>query len=281
MMAKGESMRFGRETQVPVVGMLLALTLAIALSGCNNRGANDGTGRDRTKPSPEKQQAIKAWTDKNGVAVLAQADHLKAIYAKAKAQPSPVAAATVDAPDLLFHPAPYTAQKVPNANAEILDLEELAQHQEESGEALSSLVDSYFIHQPAFLARNGDFPPTYPKHPEDKDDSREVKDSFALLDPHTQKLLSLKYVVLLRQTEFKPATVKGKMFMSGTYLADALVYRIGDEALVGTLRVEVKNSPKVMATTGIYGNDGKALRDDIERGVWPTTAVAVLKATMK
>gem|GEM_PF-4089187 len=265
-----------------VVELLVGLALAIAPIGCNNRGADEGAGRDRTKPSPEKQQAIKAWTDKNGAAVLAQADHLKAIYAKAKAQPSPVTTTTtVDAPDLLFHPAPYTAQKVPKANAEILDLEELAQHQEGSGEALSSLVDSYFIHQPAFLAKNGDFPPNYPKYPEDKNDTREVKDSFALLDPHTLKLLSLKYVVILRQTEFKPATIRGKMFMSGAYLADALVYRIRDEALVGTLQVEVKNSPKIMAATGIYANADTALRDDIERGIWPTTAVAVLKATMK
>jgi hypothetical protein len=246
------------------------VAIALALAGCGERGPEGGGG-----PKPEMQAAIDGWVQENGAAVQAQVEHLRAIHAKAAAIPSPVAATKVDAPDLVFFSSSSSRDKqVAGANAEVLPLEQLAQPGTFQLVPVAPRVSSAFIHDPVSAMANRAFPSANGGYTHDPAIDLKV------LGAHAAKLLGLKYIVLLRQTEYVPAEFSGKIFLSGLYRADALVFRVADETLVGTVTVGVKNSGQVMTKFSLKnGSNAKdALRDDLAGGIRPVTVANVLKA---
>ncbi len=251
---------------------IVLLWLTWLMPACN-RGGADAPGA----AAQEKQKAIDTWIRKDGAAVRSQADHLRAIFAKAAAVPSPVSDTRVDAPDLLFHSSSALRdQQVAGANAKVVMLPDLAEPEGciKTNRLCLPGGSTAYIHNPAFVESRKEFPPSYPQ------DSMSLETDLKILEAETAVLLSLKYVVVLRQTEHTPPVVSGKLFSSGTYRADALVYRIADEALVGTVRVGVKNSPAVSTTYRLRkGSNAKAdVEADLEDGIRPVTVANVLKA---
>lgn len=245
--------------------------LALMLAGCG-KGGPEGA---QTSLAPEKQQAVDGWIQQNGAAVSTQVDHLRAIYAKAKAVSSPVTPSKIDAPDLVFHgTSPLKNRQVAGANAEVLSLEKIISPEALAKGELAVLVSPDFIHDPAFVVQHKKFPPSYPS------DSMSLEVDIKMLGEVTPKLLGLKYIVLLRQLEYTPAVFSGDMFLSGLYRADALVFRVADETLVGTVSVGVKNRPSVSTkyTLGKGSNAEEVLTADLAGGIRPVTVANVLKA---
>jgi hypothetical protein len=224
------------------------------------------------------QVAIDGWLEQHGAAVRSQRDHLLAIYAKAKSVPSPVADTKVDAADLLFHnTSPFKDKQVAGANAEILALEKARDPDALPAEGeLRVPASTEFLRVLELAAQERNSLLNQSLDPIEQ----QVESKLKWLDRESSKLLGLKYVVLLRQTEYVPPEFAGKSFLSGLYRADALVFRVADETLVGTVSVGVRNKAQVMTKFSLKnGSDAKdALKRDLEDGIRPVTVADVLKA---
>ncbi|MBA3460726.1 MAG: hypothetical protein H0T46_12235 [Deltaproteobacteria bacterium] len=237
-----------------------AIVLALVCTlGCKNGGGGSGDHEARV---------VTTWLEKHAEAVSARLRVLATIRDKARSVPSPVTRMPLAVRDLRWY-SPTQPHNV--AVFRIEDLEDPLQPPR-ADVVIRPYDGRPFLRDLAVLIATRKLPPGKQVADEYNKEMLE-KQPLLDLDVDAERLRGLTYVVVLRETKYVPPKLLATgQFEPGLFFADAMVFRVADQTLVGALTIGVKNNANVafkQSTTRTGPGDVYHLEDDLRGGVMP------------